>query len=148
MGKIAVAPGLSETFLAFRASTDHHVPILEQATVADFIAEGHFTRHIRRMRTLYATRREILLAALSDLPLDIDASETGMHLVGWLPENISDQIAAQRALDQQVRVLPVSTFAMEKQKRGGLVLGYSAVDAGEIQRGAIGLARVLDSFKR
>lgn len=147
LGYLIVPPGLIDTFLAFRASTDYHVPILEQATVTDFIAEGHFTRHIRRMRTLYATRRDMLLAALSDLPLEIDASETGMHLVGWLPAHISDQMAAQRTLDEQVRVLPVSAFTMENQKRGGLVLGYSAVDEAEIRRGAAGLARVLDSFR-
>lgn len=146
LGYLIVPPGLIDAFLAFRTSTDYHVPILEQATVTDFIAEGHFTRHIRRMRTLYAARRAMLLTALKDMPLEIDASETGMHLVGWLAGDIPDEEVAQRASEQQVRVLGVSTFTMENQMPGGLVLGYAAVDEGEIRRGAAGLARVLDSF--
>lgn len=146
LGYLIVPPGLVDAFLAFRVSTDYHLPILEQAVLADFIAEGHFSRHIRRMRILYATRRAMLLDALQDTPLEIDASETGMHLVGWLPPNVPDTLAAQRAAEYQVKVLSVSTFAMETELRGGLVLGYAAVDEPEIRRGAEQLALALASL--
>lgn len=144
LGYVIVPPELIDAFLALRASTDYHPPILEQVALTDFITEGHFTRHIRRMRTLYATRRGMLLDALQDSPLEMDASEAGMHLVGWLPAGVPDQVAAQHATEHQVRVLPISTFVMENQMRGGLVLGYAAVDEGEIRRGAEQLLRALD----
>jgi GntR family transcriptional regulator/MocR family aminotransferase len=145
LGYLIVPPGLVDAFLAFRSATDYHLPILEQAALTDFIAEGHFTRHIRRMRTLYATRRTMLMDALKATSLEIDASETGMHLVGWLPDGVSDIWVEQRAAERQVRVMPISTFALEADLRAGLVLGYAAVDETEIRRGAQELARLLES---
>src|SRR5690606_16830392 len=59
LGYLVVPPDLVEAFLAARALIDRHSPILEQAVLADFIAEGHFSRHIRRMRGLYAERQAI-----------------------------------------------------------------------------------------
>src|SRR6185436_5841977 len=53
LGYLIVPPGLVDAFLAFRSSTDYHLPLLEQLALTDFIAEGHFARHIRRMRALY-----------------------------------------------------------------------------------------------
>ena len=107
LGYLIVPPGLVDAFLAFRASTDYHLPLLEQLALTDFIADGHFTRHIRRMRTLYGARREMLMDALKNAPLEIDAPETGMHFVSWLPAGVSDQVAAQRAANYQVRALPI-----------------------------------------
>ncbi|MEO8612548.1 MAG: PLP-dependent aminotransferase family protein [Chloroflexota bacterium] len=146
LGYLIVPPGLVDAFLAFRVSTDYHLPLLEQLALTDFIVEGHFTRHIRRMRTLYGARREMLIEALRDAPLEIDAPETGMHFVGWLPAGMTGQIVAGRASAYQVRVLPVSTFALVNKTRDGLILGYASVDETEIRRGAEGLMRALESL--
>ncbi|MBZ0286622.1 MAG: PLP-dependent aminotransferase family protein [Anaerolineae bacterium] len=143
LGYLIVPPGLVDAFLAFRSATDYHLPMLEQLALADFIAEGHFTRHIRRMRTLYGARREMLIEALKNAPLEIDAPETGMHFVGWLPAGVSDRDVAKNAEAYQVRVLPVSTFTLEHPVRDGLILGYASVDEAEIRRGAEGLVRAL-----
>ncbi|MCE7990276.1 MAG: PLP-dependent aminotransferase family protein, partial [Caldilinea sp. CFX5] len=71
IGYLIVPPSLVEPCRKVRRLLDFHLPILEQAALADFIAEGHFTRHLRHMRTLLARRRTALLAALRPLPLDI-----------------------------------------------------------------------------
>jgi GntR family transcriptional regulator/MocR family aminotransferase len=144
LGYLIVPPELVDAFLAFRSAVDYHLPILEQAALADFITEGHFIRHVRRMRSLYAARRELLIDALQDSPLEIDAPETGMHLIGWLPDRITAQAVFDRAAEHQVRALPVSTFAIEAAVRSGLLLGYAAIDEEEIHRGAGVLRRVLE----
>ena len=146
LGYLIVPPGLVDAVLAYRSATEYHLPVLEQAALADFITEGHFARHIRRMRALYAERRALLLEALQDSVLDLDAAQTGMHLIGWLPRGMSDTLAAERAAAQNVRVLPVSTFALEAPVRSGLLLGYASTDAREIRAGAERLNRALNGL--
>jgi GntR family transcriptional regulator/MocR family aminotransferase len=85
---------LFDAFMRTRCLAGHQSPVLEQAVLADFITEGHFARHVRRMRALYAERQQTLLKAglseLNDL-LEIEPSEAGMHLIGWLPEGVERQ---------------------------------------------------------
>ena len=146
LGYLIVPPGLVDAVLAYRSATEYHLPVLEQAALADFVTEGHFARHIRRMRALYAERRALLLEALQDSVLDLDAAQTGMHLIGWLPRGMSDTLAAERAAANNVRVLPVSTFAIEAPVRSGLLLGYASTDAREIRAGAERLNRALNGL--
>src|SRR6185369_12588075 len=97
LGYLVVPDSLVDAFRAARRFVDHHPPSLEQAALAAFMDEGHLTRHIRKMRTLYAERREMLVELASrDLPLTIHAPEAGMHLVGWLPPGIDDQAASRQ----------------------------------------------------
>lgn len=144
LGYLIVPPGLVDAFLSYHASTDYHLPILEQAALADFITGGHFTRHIRRMRGIYAARRAALIDALRGLPLALDAPDTGMHLVGWLPEGVSDQRVSQRANELGARVLPVSLFAVRDDLPGGLILGFSGTTEADIQRGVEQLRQAID----
>ncbi len=148
LGYLIVPPGLVDAFLGMRRFVDYHPSILEQAALADFMSEGHFTRHIRRMRTLYAERRAILLDAARDLPLDIYAPEAGMHVVGWLPEGVDDRAVAAFAAEQNIEVMPISAFAIEPLKRGGLVLGYAGIDEMAIRERIHRLGIVLASFLR
>jgi GntR family transcriptional regulator/MocR family aminotransferase len=63
-------------------------PVLNQAIVADFMTEGHFARHIKRMRKLYADRRAAVAAALVDVfgkKIDLQLQEGGMHLLARFP---------------------------------------------------------------
>src|SRR5205814_125446 len=93
LGYIVLPPDLVEPFYKTRSLFGGTPPLLEQVTTARFISDGHFERHIRRTRSLYAERQEILLESiaadrlLADL-LQVSASEAGMHLVAWLPDAI------------------------------------------------------------
>jgi len=115
---------------------------LEQRVLADFMADGHLVRHIRRMRVLYAERRNLLLEAARSLPLEIVAPETGMHLIGWLPKGVDDQLVSRQAASHNVNVLPISSLAMTENSRSGLVLGYSGVNEREIRDAVKRLADV------
>lgn len=151
LGYLVVPPDLTEVFVAVRLFVERHVPILEQMALADFIAEGHFMRHIRRMHTVYAQRRAALLAAVASEPgelLAVHAPEAGMHLVGWLPPGVDDVVVAQQAAKYGVEVIPVSVFCQESVPRGGLVLGYAAVNEQEIRDGVHRLAQAIRSVPR
>jgi GntR family transcriptional regulator/MocR family aminotransferase len=143
---LVVPSDLVEAFYAARLFTTMLPPLLEQAALAEFIAGGHFARHIRRMRALYAERQAALVeAARRELAglLDVQPAEAGMHLVGWLPDDVNDRIASQRATEYSVDAFPLSTCCLEATRRGALLLGYTAVNDQEIKRGVSRLARAL-----
>jgi GntR family transcriptional regulator / MocR family aminotransferase len=71
-----------------------------------------------------------------------------MHLVGWLPPNMDDATVAQQAATYGVDVIPVSMFSSEPVHRGGLVLGYAAVNEQEIRDGVHRLAMAIRSMPR
>ncbi|MFQ4144515.1 PLP-dependent aminotransferase family protein [Chlorogloeopsis sp. ULAP02] len=143
LGYLVVPPDLVEAFIAVRHFIGTRVPILEQAVLADFMNEGHFNRHIRRMRSLYAQRRATLVAALErELEFEIYAPETGMHLVLWLPPGMDDKLASQQAAAVGIDAMPLSLFSITETK-AGLLLGYAAVDVHEIHDGVHRLAKAL-----
>jgi len=146
LGYVVVPPELVAGFIATRCFIDVHVPIIEQMALTDFITQGHFTRHLRHMRTLYIERRNALIEALkrelSDL-LEVHVPEAGMHLVAWLPIGKDDRLAAQLALSQGIEIDPISRFSVAPLKRGGLVLGYAGATSEELCDGVQRLARAL-----
>src|SRR5260370_22697575 len=97
-------------------------PHFFQAVLADFMNEGHFARHIRRMRLLYAERRTALVDGLRKefgSSLEILGTEAGMHLVLTLPEGIRDQEVAARAARQKLWLWPLSPTHIGKVSRQG-----------------------------
>jgi len=148
LGYLIVPPTLVDAFVQARAAAETHSPVLEQAALAEFMREGHFARHIRRMRALYAERQSILLdAAARDLAglLDVQPDATGMHLLGWMPDGVDDRVAAARAAAFGVRALPLSWLWIEPAKRGALLLGYAAANERELRAGVKRLAGALRS---
>jgi GntR family transcriptional regulator / MocR family aminotransferase len=143
VGYLILPPALVEVFLAARRFIDIHPPQLQQAVLASFISEGHFGRHLRRMRNLYAERRTTLLRAMAALPLEIYAAETGMHCIGWLPTGMDDQAVARRAALHNVEVTPLSKYSGASMVRPGLLLGYAGVNKEQIWAGAHELARAI-----
>jgi len=114
--------------------------------LTDFIEEGHFGRHIRRMRTLYRERQTILVKALreeaGDL-LEVETSSAGIHLPVWLPEGLDDREVSREALARGVEARPMSAFYAGRPGRGGLELGYAAYDEEKLRRGAARLAEAV-----
>ena len=149
LGYLVVPPDLVGSFTTARELADRHSPLIEQAVLARFISEGHFTRHVRRMRKLYAGRQEALVEAanhhLRGL-LDIRPAEAGLHLVGRLPEDVEDREASRHARAAGVEVPALSLYGARPQARRGLLLGYAAVAEPEIQSGVRGLAKALEKF--
>src|SRR5947209_7969233 len=135
LGYLVVPAEMVDVFAAAESVSTHHPPLLEQAVLCDFISEGHFARHIRRMRELYAERLAVLLDGarekLSGL-LEISHVEAGLETVGWLQGSISEERAARAAAERDVEVAPLSRYASGRARKNALVLGFAAVDAKEI----------------
>jgi GntR family transcriptional regulator/MocR family aminotransferase len=143
IGYLILPPLLVEPFLTVRRLIDFHLPILEQAALADFIAEGHFTRHLRRMRMLFAERRTALLEALRSVPLEIHAFPVGSHCVGWLPAGMDGLQLVHQAAAHDLNLWLVSQYSIEPLARDGLVLGYGDHEEEEMKEAVGKLAKVM-----
>lgn len=95
-----------------------HSPVIDQAVPAEFISEGHFARHVRRMRALYEERQQILVAEakrhLKGL-LEVAPDVAGMHLVGLLPEGVDDLAVAAKAKEANLRISPLSRLCLKRK---------------------------------
>jgi GntR family transcriptional regulator/MocR family aminotransferase len=151
LGYLVVPPDLVDAFVAARAVTDRQSSTLTQAVLADFIIEGHFVRHLRRMRTLYADRQETFLRAarreLSGL-LDVGPCATGLHLMGWLDPLADDGQVSRAAARLGVEVPPLSSYRMQHPSRPGLLLGYAGFDARLTREGIRRLATAARQAQR
>jgi GntR family transcriptional regulator / MocR family aminotransferase len=154
LGYLVVPPELVDAFVAARALTDRHSPSVTQAALADFIDGGHFARHVRRTRALYAERQDTLVRAARRTMgglLEVTPAEAGMHLMGWLPAGADDRTAARAALARDVDTPPLSSFRVRPARsgeRGGLVLGYAAYTPREIDDACGRLAAALRAMRR
>jgi GntR family transcriptional regulator/MocR family aminotransferase len=146
LGYLVAPSELLKGFLAARRFIDVHLPLLEQMALADFLAEGHFARHLRKMRLLYLERRNALVDALTrelgDL-LDVTVPEAGLHLAAWLPSGMSAQIATQRAAAHGLHLLPISHFSLRPLQRDGVLLGFASASPQELRAGVQTLALAL-----
>jgi len=146
LGYLVLPSDLLNSFVAARALIDRHAPVLEQAALAEFIHQGYFARHIRRMRSIYGERQEMLLhyskQYLEGL-LTVTPTFAGMHTVGWLPDKIHDVQASNQAAAEGIDVSPISAYCIEPIRQQGLMLGYAAVDRDVMKDGILKLARAL-----
>jgi GntR family transcriptional regulator/MocR family aminotransferase len=147
---LVVPSAMVDRFAAAQSASMRHAPLIDQAVLCDFITEGHFARHIRRMRELYAERLSVFLECgrrQLDGLLEIPSVEAGLQTVGWLLRGIKAERAATAAAKLDVEVVPLSRFASGSLKKEGLVVGFSAVDARELRRGVEQLALALERCK-
>ena len=138
LGYVVVPKDLVPAFSAARDAADVFSSTLYQAVMTDFIQEGHFARHIRRMRMLYMERRTALVKAIADQMgdmLEVIGAEAGMHLVALLGRGISDVAVSIEAARMGICAMPLSSCYMKPSARGGLVLGYGGVNAHQIRDG-------------
>ncbi|OMH38924.1 PLP-dependent aminotransferase family protein [Motiliproteus sp. MSK22-1] len=143
---VVVPKALINTFTAVNGVLDRAAPTLPQAVLSDFIDEGHFTQHIRRMRNLYAERQqsllEVLAAELGDL-LRPEATDSGMHLMAWLPECLDDKKVSAAAAQKGVDVQPLSIYCVKESRPPGLLLGFSCIGQDDMTSAARILAVVI-----
>ena len=143
LGYLVAPESIVDAFTSARALADRHSPVLEQALVAEFLSEGHFARHVRRMRALYDERQQILVGALRKelgALLEVAPPEAGMHLVAWLPEHVRDAEISRKAGAAGISVPAVSMYAMRRRTRPGLLFGYAALNGRLIREGVRKLA--------
>jgi GntR family transcriptional regulator/MocR family aminotransferase len=135
MGYIVMPPDLIERFHSVRRAMDLGPPNFYQAVVADFIREGHFARHIRRMRTAYCDRRRALVSSLEKEFGDeaqILGTQAGLHLAVGFPRVKSDVEVATRAARHKLWLWPLSPAYVGERPRQGFVLGFGSTPLEEM----------------
>jgi len=135
VGYIVIPADLLEHFLAARHAMDVSPPHLYQAVLANFINEGHFSRHIRRMRVSYGERREILANSIAKefgSLLQLHGAEAGLHLTVTLPKGYRDRAISVKAAGQNLWLWPLSPAYLGAASRQGFILGFGGVTPAEI----------------
>jgi GntR family transcriptional regulator/MocR family aminotransferase len=147
LGYVVLPPPLADYLLAFRSRTDFRNLNLDQAVLCDFIVEGHLGRHLRRMRNLYASRLEALIAGgeryLKGL-LRISGVRAGLYTVGFLENGMNSRQAEAAVAARGIQVFALDRYTLKRPDLKGLLLGFAAFDETAIQKGLIQLAAALD----
>jgi GntR family transcriptional regulator / MocR family aminotransferase len=146
IGYLVLPPDLVDRFLAMRYAMDVNPPYLYQAVLADFIGEGHFSRHIRRMRTVYDERRTLLVDSLQSTfgsRLQILGDMAGMHITVTLTTGPNDGAIARRAVRESLWLWPLSPSYITKAAVHGFILGFGSTAPTEIPRAVEHLRAVL-----
>jgi GntR family transcriptional regulator/MocR family aminotransferase len=145
LGYAVVPEDLVERFLAARFALDMGPPTFAQAVLADFIGEGHFARHLRRMRSMYAERRNVLIENLKHhfgSAAEITGAEAGMHL-SLVLNGIPDRELSARAAQQNLWIVPLSAFYLGKAARPGFILGFGSTSVEQIPAAVHHLRRLV-----
>jgi GntR family transcriptional regulator/MocR family aminotransferase len=149
LGYIVIPSDLVDRFLTIRRAMDLGPPSFHQEVLADFIGEGHFARHIRRMRVLYRERRSALVSSISrelGSTFEVLGSEAGMHLTVTLPKRSRDVEIAERAARQKLWIWPLSPSYLGTVSRTGFILGFGSTAVAQIP-GAVRKLRDLLAVK-
>ena len=135
IGFAVIPHDLVPCFLTVRNAIDTaSTPVLHQLAMTDFIREGHFSRHVRRMRAVYLERREALIEAINaqaDGTLEVEGNDTGSHLTALLPPGVDDVKVVDRAAQMRLRVRDLSRCYGAPPMRRGVMLGLADITVQE-----------------
>jgi len=158
LGYMVVPMDLVDRFAAAKSLITRHSALLEQTVLCDFIEQGHFGRHLRRMREVYSQRLGVLIENgrrnLAGL-LEISEIEAGLQTVGLLNPGVNGREASKAAWKRGIEVVSIrGLYSVDGNERkitnagtqDGLQLGFAAIDEREIKRGVEELARVLETM--
>lgn len=146
VGYVVLPNPLIDLFVGLRYRTDFRNSSFDQAVLCDFIVDGHFGRHLRRMRNLYAERLASLMEGAQqhlDGLLEISNVRAGLYTIGYLKIGMSSRQAEQLAAAQGIEVLAVDRCTLKRPDPKALLLGFGGFDELAIRRGLIRLARAL-----
>lgn len=140
---------LARKFAIAKSAIEGQGNIITQATAAGFIVQGHFSRHIRRMRLLYKKAQDDLVGLINThlkgmlTPVPVDA---GMHLLAWLPEGADAGAVAAEALKLGLVINTLSQYGVKFTHKNGLNLGFAGFTYGEMEKAVLALKEVLIQF--
>ncbi|HXA20524.1 MAG TPA: PLP-dependent aminotransferase family protein [Thermoanaerobaculia bacterium] len=147
LGYVVVPRDLMDSFVRHRESIDLFSPLLEQLVLTEFLTEGHFGRHVRRMRALYEKRRDALVRGLREhagglVPHNIDA---GLHIATFLPEGVDDRKVVRDAALRGLDAIALSACYAGPRAKSGLVLGFGGTSERRIAVACRTLGEVLSA---
>jgi len=142
LGFVIVPEDIRDRFVAARRAADLHPPLLEQMALADFIGNGHYATHLRRMRSIYRERMEALAAAAAELcdgGLRLRPIQTGLHAVADLA-GVDEERVCEEAAARGIEVAPLHTYFLGRRSANGLLLGFSSTPPAQLRQGMERLA--------
>lgn len=150
LGYAIVPEVLVDAFCGARVLMDRHPPSADQYVLASFMAEGHLDRHIRKMRSVYAEKRRVLIDAIR-IHIDVELAELqpcdqGMHMVLWLKQGVDDVEVVQKCVAVGVSLRAVSPMYGTNIRRSGLFLGLGGYSDEDIIRAIIKLNEIIISL--
>jgi len=137
LGYMVLPEDLVETFVAAKQLHHRQNSVLLETIAASFITEGHFARHLKRMRQLYSEQLNYLVALLEEqLPpyITVQPANRGMHLILWLPKEWSDREVAAALRSANVSSRPLSSLTIGPARPPALVLGYTGYPKPVVQQ--------------
>ncbi|HZO53979.1 MAG TPA: PLP-dependent aminotransferase family protein [Bryobacteraceae bacterium] len=143
---VVLPESLTEIFLRLRTECDLYAPVFSQMVLTDFIAEGHFMRHLRRLREIYARRLEALeqacarhLQGLVRLP----KVQAGLHTPAYVQGRWTSETAEKACFDVGLECYGLHRFAVEHKAPEGFLLGFGAFTERRLATAVQKLAAVL-----
>jgi len=151
LGYMVAPPALAEPLVQAKALLDRHTAIVPQMVLADFIAEGHFARHIRRTRDSNAERSDVLLGAIERELGDhlvCGPADSGLELCAYFRGAQQETAVARAGLERGIELRPLGHYAQPEAGSHcatppGLLLGFASVAPAEIEAGVRELGRIL-----
>jgi len=143
LGYIVAPEQLIDSFVKIRSAMDQHSSPIDQATLARFITEGFFLSHIKRMRKIYAERRDFFIKQFNELLGDrftLQVPEAGLNIVAWLKREEDFSMIKRITFDIGVRPSALSFFCIQAKLKPALVFGFAAWTPTQIRESLVKLA--------
>jgi GntR family transcriptional regulator/MocR family aminotransferase len=150
LGFLVVPTDLVGAIARARSASDVHPPIFEQLILAEFMAAGHYERHLRRMQAVYAERLDTLQRAVdqSGLPLRLRPVHSGLHAVADL-EDVEAEAVWREASSRNIELMPMSAYFEDPQRAASsLLLGFGSISPAVIRAGVTQLAAAIQVAQR
>jgi GntR family transcriptional regulator/MocR family aminotransferase len=150
LGFVIVPADLVGDLHAIRRAGDVHPPVLEQLALTDFIGDGHYATHLRRMRAIYRERLEALESAAKQFcagALQLRPIQTGLHAVADLHDADEERVCDE-ARERGIEVVPLGTYSVTGRSGNALLLGFAATPPDALRRGMERLAAAIDAARR
>ena len=148
LGYIVAPEPLIDSLVKIRSAMDQHSSPIDQATLARFITEGFFLSHIKRMRKLYAERRDFFIKQFNELLGDrftLQVPEAGLNIVAWLKREEDLPMIKRITSDIGVRPSALSFFCIQAKLKPAFVFGFAAWTPTQIRESLVKLASALNN---
>lgn len=148
LGFLIVPEVLIEPFTMMKYYSDSRSGYLEQAALAQFIQEGHYARHVRKIRKICYLRQNVLIEAINRyLPhvFQIEQTDSGIHAVCWLKSGCNQERILSVCHNLGFGVQPLSRYCINNRNNNAILFGYAAHNEADITNSIIALSQALNA---
>jgi len=146
LGFLVIPEPLVESFNIAKYYADTRTPYLEQMILAAFISEGHYARHVRRVRKACHERQRVMIEAIQSYLPEIILAEpfdSGIHIVCWLADGIQESYMIDQCRKAGLGAQPLSRYCQTKPTKQAILFGFAAHTPSEIVDGIKKLAQTM-----